>query len=133
MSEQRRVDLHLQQLDELSGAALRALADKKDLHYRNGRAYRGDSVLRSSVPHLVLAGDDRLLTDLSTRRALADAQAVRLRYSDTSLFESQAPDSEIERMMFDWLEQIRAEAASPSTMPGQRNNLRRRFERWSSD
>ena len=33
--------------------------------------------------------------------------------------------------MFNWLEQLRSESRSPVWMPGQQQNLRARFERWS--
>lgn len=133
MSEQRLIDLRRQQLDELSGAALRALAADSDLHYREGLVYRGERRLRVSAPHLVIAGHSRLQTDITTRRALADGLALRLCHSDPALHESLAPESAIERLMFDWLEQIRAESQVPSWMPGQRHNLRLRFERWSAE
>ena len=131
MSEQRSVDLVKQRLDELSGAALRALAGDLDLHYRSTQLFRGEKRIAAPAPHLQLAPDAAEQVDPSTRRALVDATALRMRCSDSLLHQRLSPRPPIERLIFNWLEQLRAESQAPSWMPGQRRNLRVRFERWS--
>ena len=131
MSEQRLIDLSKQKLDELSGASLRALAADPDLHYRSTQLYRGERRLAALAPHLQIAPDAAGQADPLTRRALVDATALRLRHSDPVLHKRLSPQPVIERLMFDWLEQLRAESRAPVWMPGQQQNLRARFERWS--
>ncbi len=137
MTNERLIELHKQTLDELSGATLRSLAADADLHFRSTRPYRGEQRLIGLAPHLKLATDaagqldGSTQHDASTRRALVDAIAVRIQYSDRELHERRSPNAVLPKLIFDWLEQLRTESQAPTWMPGQRRNLRTRFERWS--
>jgi cobaltochelatase CobT len=131
--EDRSLELKRQQLDELSGASLRALAGEPSLHYRRTQLYRSDRRLSTPAPHLQLSGQALEQAQLGTRRALVDASALRITRSDPVLHQSLAPKPAIERLLFDWLEQLRAESQAPQWMPGQKHNLHQRFLHWSSE
>jgi hypothetical protein len=64
-------------------------------------------------------------------RGVADGLALRLTASDAALHESLRPEEPVERMLFEMLEQFRAEAMAPEAMMGMRRNLRHRHEQWS--
>ncbi len=129
---ERKVELQRGELDELSGATIRALAADPQLHYRSTQLYLGEQRITSLAPHLQLTLDAPEQAHLSTRRALVDATALRLTRSDPKLHQSLRPSSSIEKLFFDWLEQLRVETQIPTWLPGQRTNLIERFERWSS-
>ncbi len=131
MSEQRLIDLGKQRLDELSGATLRALADDPQLHYRGSSLYRAERRVGALAPHLRLLPDAIEQNDSPTRRALVDASALRFKHSDPIMHLRLSPKPAIEKLIFDWLEQLRTESQAPAWMPGQQRNLRMRFERWS--
>jgi len=111
-----------------SAAAARALGGA-------GLLRRGEALVdpAGSVPvraaHVAAAD----LTDARTSSGVADAVAVRLRYSDAALHRSLLPDSEIARIVVELAEQLRCESLVPSTLPGVRRNLARLFERWIDD
>jgi len=52
-------------------------------------------------------------------------------HSDAALHRELAPDSPIQRLIFDLLEQLRVETRVSATHPGVRSNLQRRFRDWS--
>jgi cobaltochelatase CobT len=128
---ERSVELKKQKLDELSGAALRALTGVAHLHYRSTRLYNAEQRLATPAPHLQIAADSPEQAHPATRRALVDANALRLTQSDKKLHDRLRPQTVIERLIFDWLEQLRAETLISTTLPGQRSNLIKRFEHWS--
>jgi cobaltochelatase CobT len=130
-SAERTTELQKQKLDELSGAVLRALTADPQLHYRSTRLYKADERLAAPAPHLQLALDAPEQALLATRRALVDAHSLNQRYSDKELHQGHRPTSSIERLIFDWLEQLRVETLTHASMPGQRSNLLKRFESWS--
>lgn len=119
---------HQQQVEELCAAALRALADDGELHYRGHRLYRGDRPLPVHAPHLRIAPDTH---DFASYRAVSDAVALRLTHSDADLHARMCPSDPVERLIFELLEQIRVEAMVPHTLPGMAHNLQARFENWS--
>ena len=128
----RHLELKRQGLDELNGASLRALSGDPSLHYRSTQLYRAEHKVTPQAPHLQLAPNALEQTHLSTRRALVDATALRVTGSDPILHQRLAPELAIEKLLFDWLEQLRVESQAPAWMPGQRSNLQNRFEYWSA-
>lgn len=127
-----------QQVEELSVAAIRALAGEADLHFRGRRLHRGSVRLPHFAPHLhpVLERDD-----FASFRGAADGLALRLRFSDAALHAllrssghaTLAPEAAAERLIFDWLEQFRCEALADTAHAGVVHNLRHRFEAWSDE
>ena len=128
MGEPLHLTRRQQQLQELSAATARALAGEPDVHFSHGALYLGDRALPARAPYLRLEPTGIRLDDL---RAVGDAQALRLRYSDPVLFAQLAPGQPVNRLVFDLLEQQRVESLAPHTMPGLIANIERRFEAWS--
>ena len=128
MSEAQVRARHQQQVEELCAAAIRALSGEADLHFRGGRLHKGRRALPMYAPHLhpSLATDD-----FTAFRGAADGLALRLKHSDAALHASLCPEVPVERMVFDWLEQVRCEALLPAGMAGVQHNLRHAFEVWS--
>jgi cobaltochelatase CobT len=131
--------LHQQRLHELCGATLRALAGDGDLHYRGQRLYHGIQTVPVHAPHLALQIQTTQtsplaqgqVVDLAALRAVMDAVALRLKFSDAVLHQSLCPLHAIDRLVFELLEQLRAEASVASHMLGQKHNLIQRFMLWS--
>jgi cobaltochelatase CobT len=117
---------HRQQVEELCAASVRALGDDPALTFRGRRLYRGTAPVPTHVPHLRPAEDD----DLALYRGVADGFALRHLHTDEALHARLAPDGDVERLVFDMLEQFRAE--SLARLPGVLRNLRHRHETWSA-
>jgi len=117
-----------ERIEELSAAAIRALSDVPDLHYRGRRLYRGRRVLPLFGPHLAPSLER---DDAGSFRGAADGIALRLARSDHTLHRALCPTDPVERLLFELLEQLRCEALPPAGMPGVAHNLRHRFEQWS--
>ncbi len=117
-----------QKVEELCAAALRALAAEPDLHFRGRRLHRGERRLPTFAPHLAPSVDD---DDFASFRGAADGIALRLTRSDAALHARLAPDSPIERWIFDLLEQFRVESLAPGVLRGMGRNLRHRHARWA--
>ncbi|HEY4069022.1 MAG TPA: cobalt chelatase, partial [Burkholderiaceae bacterium] len=128
MSDAQRQARQQECIEELCAAAVRALSGERDLHFRGRRLHRGRRALPLYAPHLApsLATDD-----FSSFRGAADGFGLRLANSDAALHQTLCPTDPVERMVFELLEQFRAEALVPAGMPGVRRNLRHRFEAWS--
>ena len=135
MSDLSRAQLkHQQRIDELCAASIRALTGNADLHFRGQRLHHGPAPLPSFAPHLHPAHDASNTNSgnsLDAFRGAADGLAMRLAHSDATLHAALAPADAVARLVFDLLEQIRAEACAPARWPGLRRNLRQRFEQWS--
>lgn len=127
MTAQQRAR-HQQVVEELCAAAIRALAGDAELHFRSRRLHRGRRALPLYAPHLHPSLET---DDFASFRGAADGLALRLRHSDAALHERLRPDEPVERLVFELLEQIRAEALVPPGMPGVASNLRHRYEAWS--
>lgn len=119
---------HQEQVEELCAASIRALSGVADLHFRGQRLHRGRMPLPLVAPHLHPALDD---ADFTTFRGAADGLALRLLGSDPALHARLCPADPVQRMVFELLEQYRAESLVPESLPGARHNLRHAFEAWS--
>lgn len=117
-----------QKLEELCVASIRALARERDLHFRGQRLHRGRQRLPLFAPHLHPALDK---DDFDSFRGAADGLALRLRFSDAALHQQLAPPGPLRRLLFDLLEQFRAESLVLDAWPGVQANLQHRFEAWS--
>jgi cobaltochelatase CobT len=119
---------HQEQVEELCAASIRALSGQADLHFRGQRLHRGRKPLPLYAPHLHPSLDD---ADFGSFRGAADGLALRLAGSDAALHARLGPQGAVERMLFELLEQYRAESLVPDVLPGARRNLRHAFESWS--
>ena len=117
-----------QRIEELCGAAVRALAGERDLHFRARHLYRGSRLLPIAAPHLYPPPE----ADFGSFRGAADGLALRLLHSDWDRHLAQAPAGGAARAVFDLLEQQRVESLVAQAWPGARHNLRHRFEQWSA-
>lgn len=124
---QRRVRQE-EQVAELCAGVVRAFSGERDLHFRGRRLHRGRVALPWFAPHLHPSPET---DDFASFRGVADGLALRLSESDAALHDSLRPEEPVERMLFEMLEQFRAEAMAPETMVGMRRNLRHRHEQWS--
>ncbi|MBP5989431.1 MAG: cobalt chelatase [Piscinibacter sp.] len=118
-----------QQIEELCGAAVRALAGRTDLHFRARRLHQGEHLLPFAAPHLYPSLEE---DDYASFRGATDALALRLTHSDFALHRRLAPPELARRFVFEVLEQLRVESLVPPDWPGARANLRHRFESWSA-
>lgn len=144
MNESRDVSLHRQRLRELCAATGRALANNGDLHFRGKNLYRGKHLVPIRAPHLrqiaaVLdagglgnGAENGRSEMLSALRAMMDGVALRLRCSDAEQHRQMCPARPIAYFVFELLEQLRVESMVATHMPGQRQNLHRRFAQWST-
>ena len=117
-----------QRIEELCGAAVRALTGDRDLHMRARGLYRGRKRLPLHAPHL---RTDPERDDPTDHRGAADGMALRLLLSDAVLHRSLCPDEPVQRLIFELLEQLRVESLAPVTRPGMASNLAHRFASWS--
>jgi cobaltochelatase CobT len=124
---QRRVRQE-EQVAELCAGVVRAFSGERDLHFRGRRLHRGRIALPWFAPHLHPSPDT---DDFASFRGVADGLALRLTVSDAALHATLQPQEPVERMLFEMLEQFRAEALAPDAMAGMRRNLRHRHEQWS--
>ncbi|SFQ68385.1 cobaltochelatase CobT [Variovorax sp. OK605] len=124
---QRRVRQE-EQVAELCAGVVRAFSGERDLHFRGRRLHRGRVALPWFAPHLHPSPET---DDFASFRGAADGLALRLSESDAALHDSLRPEEPVERMLFEMLEQFRAEAMAPEAMVGMRRNLRHRHEQWS--
>mgnify|MGYP001764099076 CR=1 FL=1 len=118
-----------QRLQDLCGAAVRALSGRSDLQFRGLRLYQGRHRLPLLAPHL---HPDLVADDLRSFRGAADGLALRLMRSDAALHQRLSPADPVQRLLFDLLEQLRVESLAPSRLPGVPQNLQHRFAQWSS-
>jgi cobaltochelatase CobT len=117
-----------QRVEELCGAAIRALTGDPELHMRAHGLYRGQKRVPLYAPHL---RTDAAAGDIGAHRGTSDGMALRLLHSDAELHRSLSPEEPIQRLMFELLEQLRVESLVPPDKPGMAGNLERRFVSWS--
>jgi cobaltochelatase CobT len=115
--------------EELSAAALRAMTGRPGLHFEGRRLYDAEKLVPVGAPHLQWRSN---ADPASSSRGIADALAMRLAYSSPGLHTKLAPKAPVEGLIFDWLEQLRCESLTPSTLPGTRRNLITHYRNWTS-
>lgn len=116
-----------QYVEDLCIAAIRALSGDSSLAFRGHRLFRGRQPLPMYAPHLYpVPGRDRF----SCFRGAADGMALRLLHTDAGLHQELRPSGQTARLLFDLLEQFRAESLA-APLPGVVHNLRSRHEGWS--
>lgn len=124
----RKRQLQQQRIEELCGAAVRALTGDPQLHIRARGLYRGRQRISLYGPHLQT---DPERDDLNCHRGASDGRALRLLYSDAALHRTLCPTEPVQRLTFENLEQLRAESLIPGHRPGMASNLAHCFAAWS--
>jgi len=117
-----------QQVAELCGASIRALTGLRELRHRGRSLFLAGQRVHSGAPH---SSPDPLRDGFTAHRGAADGIALRLIHSDVKLHQQLTPDTPVQRLIFDLLEQLRVETLVDATHPGMRANLYRRFRDWS--
>lgn len=121
-----------QQIDELCVAVIRSVSGEGDVHTQAGRLRKGQRYLPIHAAHLQTDSLNPLCDDFRSFRGVADSIALGLQHTDPLIHQQYCPIQPVERLIFELLEQLRAETMVPETMPGMRRNLHHRFEEWST-
>ncbi|MGB5706741.1 MAG: hypothetical protein WBM41_07900 [Arenicellales bacterium] len=118
------------QVERHCAASIRALSGHPRAEYRRELLFEDGHGIDLYSPHLAT---DVLNHSLQRCRGVADAMALRLTHTDFTLHRLLQPDDDIGRMVFDILEQLRAESLAPEAMKGLRLNLDRAFNEWCQE
>jgi len=118
-----------QKLEYWCATSVRALAGQRDVYFRGHHLVVGDTPFILQAPYLQL---DFSTHDNKKLRGVADSIALRLRHSNTSEHQARLPQSIVEKIVFEQLEQLRCESLAPEEMPGMRTNIRARFLFWAN-
>lgn len=118
------------QIDELCAASIRALSGQGGLHFSGRLLYRGNLRVPMPAPHL---HPNSYPGGLDSLRGAADGMALRLKHSDRVLHEQLSPRPASAKLVFEMLEQFRAESLLEDAMPGVRANLNSRFLQWTRE
>ncbi len=130
MDDERARARQQRRLEDLCGAALRAVSGQPQLQWRGGRLWRGAQRLPRFAAHLQAVSGQ---ADLNSLRGVADGLALRVSRSDAELHRRLQPVDGVERLVFDLLEQFRVESLAPAVQLGLRRNLEYRFRAWSEE
>ena len=117
-----------QQAEELCGASIRALTGLPDLRHRGRSLFLSGKRVNTGAPHSQVSPLDQ---NFRSHRGIADGIALRLQFSNQQLHQSLAPESALQRLIFDLLEQLRVESLVEDQYRGIKSNLHYRFHQWS--
>lgn len=127
-------DLHspteLEWAEDITAAVARAISSDGQLRFRAHLLSQGTRRLPSRAPHTKPRAESQTLADL---RGAADAVALRTRYSRPDVYARLRPNGDLERLIYEVLEQFRVEALAPASAVGVRANLSARFGAWSQE
>ena len=117
------------QFERHCSAAIRARSGVSSSEYRQQRLFVSERPIPLYTPFLVADGET---DELAVVRGTTDGMAERLNASDQKLHRSLLPESEIARLIFDSLEQLRVESIMSSRLAGSRQNLQSAFDHWTT-
>ena len=118
-----------QAIEELCGASIRALTGLSDLRHRGKTLILAGRRIGLGAPHLQTDSSE---DDFRSHRGTSDGIALRLKFSDQQLHRSLCPESPVQRLIFELLEQLRVESLVAACYPGIKSNLFYRFRKWSN-
>lgn len=119
---------------DLSVSVARAISGNLTLNYRGERLYRGDQpyyFLSAHTNDLTFVSRHELTKSKMAMQGKIDSSALRLLVSDAELHYSQRPNGEVERLLFDFCEQVRIESQVPHYLAGIQVSTRFNFCYWS--
>lgn len=119
---------------DLSVSAARAISGEPKLNYRGNRLYRGEHLfyfLSSHTNDLTFLSRHELTKNKLAIQGKLDSAALRILFSDFQLHLTKRPDNEVERLIFDFCEQVRAESMTPPYFKGVLNSTQFNFAYWS--
>ncbi len=107
--------------------AIRALSGVCQATYRRQGLFLDGKRMIVESPYLFA---DPVKDELVRNRGVVDALSMRLLHSDQLLHQSHKPDTLIEKLVFDILEQLRCESLADSRMTGLIDNMNQAFSSW---
>lgn len=119
-----------QKLEHWCAASVRALSKQSNVYFRGHHLVVNDKPFILQAPYLQL---DFSTHDTSKLRGIADSIALRLVHCDLDAHHARLPESIVEKIIFEVLEQLRCESLAPAELPGIRSNLRSRFLYWANE
>jgi len=118
-----------QKLEHWCAESVRALIGHTDVHFRGHHLFVDNKPFILQAPYLQL---DFATHDNAKLRGVADCIALRLRHSNTVEHQTRMPDSIVEKIVYEQLEQLRCESLTEDELPGMRTNIRARFLFWAN-
>lgn len=118
-----------QKLEHWCATSVRALSNRLSVRFRGHHLVVNDKAFILQAPYLQL---DFSTHDNKKLRGVADSIALRLLHSNFDEHQARLPDSIVEKIVFEQLEQLRCESLAPQNLPGMRTNLRARFLFWAN-
>ena len=115
------------ELQNRYGAIMRSLSGDTHLQIRDWQLFHKSLALNALAPHLNF---NYLQASWAHPRGILDGVALRLRYSDYELHLSHSPNSLLESLVFEVLEQIRVESICPDGLKGSKQNVENQFIAW---
>ncbi|MBT5851410.1 MAG: cobalt chelatase [Acidimicrobiaceae bacterium] len=112
-----------------AAAVVRAISGQPSADLRARRLRVNGEFVSTASPHLAV---DLAEAPPAVARGVSDGLGLMLRHSDRVLHRQLAPDTPLERVIFDLAEQIRCEALAPPELAGVRHNLAAGFDEWVS-
>lgn len=109
-------------------AAIRALSGLSNATYRRQGLFIDGKRMLIESPYLFA---DPVNDELARNRGVVDALSMRLLHSDREAHRSQSPESLIEKLIFDILEQLRCESLADHRLAGLIENMEQAFSGWS--
>ncbi|MDL5027555.1 cobalamin biosynthesis protein CobT [Vibrio sp. TMPB1044] len=119
---------------DLGVSVARAISGELNLNYRGERLYNGNSPCYYQSAHtndLTFVSRHDLTNSKLSMQGKIDSSALRLLLSDTDLHYSLRPKNEVERLLYDFCEQIRIESQVPSYLKGVTKSIQFNFAYWS--
>jgi len=110
-----------------STAVIRALSGTHQATYRRQGVFVDGKRLAVESPYLLA---DPVNHELVRNRGVVDALSMRLLHSDREFHRLHGPDTLIEKLVFDILEQLRCESRSDPRMTGLVMNMNQAFSLW---
>lgn len=127
-------DLHsageLEWAEDVTAAVARAISAEEHLRFRAHLLSVGPRQIPSRAPHTKPRTESQTLVDL---RGAADAVALRARHSRPDVYARHRPAGDLERFVYEVLEQFRVEALAPAHALGVKANVNARFAAWSQE
>ena len=102
-------------------STIRSISEKKDCEINFGKSTNPSN--KNNIINLPELKKVESTKDFSLIRAMADSEALRLKYSDNKIFEKYEPKGTISRKLYKIAEKIRYEKIGSDTFFGVKKNL----------
>ncbi|WP_061016427.1 cobaltochelatase CobT-related protein [Vibrio splendidus] len=119
---------------DIGVSVARAISGELNLNYRGERLYKGSRPcyhLSAHTNDLTFVSRHELVNSKLSMNGKIDSSALRLLLSDAELHYSLRPKNEVERLLFDFCEQVRVESQVPAYLKGVTKSIQFNFAYWS--